>query len=416
MTPPDETAGSPVEENLEAEGFSAKLAEFQANYQPDAEEPPEAPVAPAPVAELTPPAEPAGDKPEVAPVVEPDEIEFPEIGATKPVEPAVKPFDEAAFDAETEAEVKALDPKQAGAWKAVKERMKAAEKKAAALAETVVQAKPTPEIEAEIARLKAFEVEAEALRQRNQELLRANDQTAVRESDDFKRQVSAPLDEMEGIIRTMAAAAEIEPAALAAVIEETDIAKQDAMIDALGNKLSARALSRVERLADDYKAISVKERDMLAEAGRTIEQQRVARQAAEREEQGRKSVAFKASVADAFKQYAATVPGFTDSSGRLTDLGEAIMAKTQTVDIAALGPDDLGYLAYTANAMPEMRRELVKLRQENSVLRGSKPRGGVAPGAVVAPVRGDEDLAEDGMPMGLIERMKGVKFSPVGGA
>lgn len=399
------------EPNYEAEGLSAKLAEWRAANPPD-EDGGDEPDADASGDGPDPDATPAAVNAVTDADDEPD-IEFPEIGK-KPEAVEVKPFDEAAFDAETEAEVKGLDPKQAGAWKQVKERMKAAEKKAAELEAKAATATPAPEVAAELARLKALETEAEGLRQRNQELLRANDQTAVRESDDFKKHVTAPLDEMAGIIRAMAEAAEIEPAALAAVIEEADVAKQDRMIDALGTKLSPRALNRVERLADDFKKISLTERDMLAEAGKTIEQQRVSRQAAEREEQGRRTAVFKASVEGAFKDYAAAVPGFTDSSGALTDLGQAILAKTSTVDIHSLGPDDLGYLAYTANALPEMRRELVKLRKENAVLKGSKPRETVAAGSPVPASRNDDDLMEDGLPMGLADRMKGVKFAPVG--
>ena len=392
------------EPNYEAEGFSAKLAEFHAAN----------PAAPSALFggedEPGDEAPPAKEDPPAA--AEEDDIAFPEIGV-KPVSEEAKPFDEAAFDAETESEVKALDPKQAAAWKKIKERTKAAEKKLAEATSSAPSA-PAPEVAAELARLKTLEVEAEGLRQRNQELLRANDQTAVRESDEFKKQVSAPLDEMAAVIRAMAEASEIDPGTLASIIEETDVAKQDKMIDALGTKLSPRAMNRVERLADDYKAITLKERDMLAEAGKTIEQQRVARQAAEREEQGRRVTAFKASVEDSFTKYAAAVPGFTDSSGALTDLGQAVLAKTSTVDIAKLGPDDLGYLAYTANALPEMRRELVKLRKENSILRGSKPRETVAPGSPPVAHSADDDLAEDGMPKGLLDRMKGVRFSPVG--
>jgi hypothetical protein len=408
MSEPENTpVNTEAEEvNYESEGLSAKLAEFRAANPPESFE-----EAPEPVAAETPPATPAAAVAATTDDEEP-EIEFPEIGV-KPTEPDAKPFDEAAFDKETEDEIKGLDPKQTGAWKKIKERVKAAEKKAAELS-SAAPAKPAPEVEAELARLKTLEQEAEGLRQRNQELLRANDQTAMRESDEFKKAVTAPLDEMANIIRTMAEASEIDPSTLAAIIEETDIGKQDKMIDALGSKLSPRALNRVERLADDFKAITHKERELLAEAGTKLEAQRIARQAAEKEEQGRRVTAFKAAVTDAFKTYAAAVPGFTDSSGALTDLGEAILAKTSTVDINNLGPDDLGYLAYTANALPEMRRELVKLRTENSILKGSKPRSDVAAGAAPSTPREDPDLEEDGMPQGLMARMKGVKFAPVG--
>ncbi|MBY8999048.1 MAG: hypothetical protein KGD60_15080, partial [Candidatus Thorarchaeota archaeon] len=50
-------------------------------------------------------------------------------------------------------------------------------------------------VEAELVKLRAAAQEVEGLRQRNQELLRANDQTAMRESPEFEAAVTKPLDE-----------------------------------------------------------------------------------------------------------------------------------------------------------------------------------------------------------------------------
>ena len=348
---------------------------------------------------------------------EADDFEFPEIGSQKKEAEKEPDFDEAAFDAETEREVEGLDPKRADAWKKLKSQVKQAKLKEREAAELISNAKPAPEVEAKLARLTELEQEAEALRQRNRELLQANDQTAVRESEEFIAAVSEPLDSMAGAIKAMAQSAEMDAATLAAVIEEPDIAKQDKMLDALASKFSPRALNRIERMADDYKAIMAKEKELLADAGKSIERQRLERQQAERDEQARRTAVFQASVEDSFKNYASQVPGFTDSNGALTDLGKAAMAKIKTnVDISTLSPSDLGYLAFTSRAITEMRRELVKAREEISILRGSRKKAGdIGDGAPPKTERGaDEDLHEDGMPMGLIDRMKGVKFSPVG--
>lgn len=394
------------EVNLETEGLHSRLGEFLKTQEEAADNQDDGAGDTG-----TDDSASAGDTEEKQEEQEEQEVALPEIGS-KTAKSAAPEFDEAAFDAETEKEVAGLDPNKAAAWKKLKSQVKEMKLKEASAS----KAAPAPDVQAELDRLKTVAAEAEALRQRNKELILANDQIAVREEEEYLKGVKQPLDEMAAVIKTMAEASGMAPADLAAIIEEQDIGKQDKMLDALSTKLSSRALNRIERLADDYKAITAKEREILANASTKREMARVARQKTETEEATRKTQVFKAAVADSFKQYASLIPGFTDSSGNLTDLAVAIQAKTETVDIHSLGAEDLGYLAYAANSLPEIRRELVKLRKENAILRGSKPRKEIASGTTPIPQQASEDVAEDGEPQGFMARFKAQKFSGAGAA
>jgi hypothetical protein len=177
------------------------------------------------------------------------------------------------------------------------------------------------------------------------------------------------------------------------------------MLEALHQKVGARTAGRIERFCDDYKAAQEKGAELLANSGKNAERARLARDQAAREEANQKVELFKSSVEGSFTNYAKRIPGFTDSSGNLTDLAKATMAKTASVDLHSLGADDLGYMAFAANVLPEARKAIVALQKELSILKGSKPAPKALDGST-APQREPEDDY-----MGLAERMKGMEFT-----
>lgn len=362
--------------------------------------------APVPVAEVVPKADSASTpKPDPEVAEEEEEEEFPQLGTPAEVKPSISEFDEAAIDAETEVETKGMDAKAGEKWKALKARLKETLKENTTLKSS--PAKVPAEVEVELADLRAKAAEVEALRQRNAELLKVNDVVAVRESPEFIAAVTAPVDEMEKIIVQMAEGASLDANDLFAVITEADIAKQDKMLDQLQTKLGPRMAGRLERLADDYKAIQKKSAAMLAEAPKHVEASRIARQQEAAAEAARKTAAFKSAAEESFQTYAKRVPGFTDSSGQFTDLAKATLAKTSTIDPSTLAASDLGYMAFCAQAFPEARRAIIKLEKELAVLRGTKPAPKSIDGQPVTP-RPD---ADEEQPQGLMERMRGKEFT-----
>jgi type IV secretory pathway VirB10-like protein len=183
------------------------------------------------------------------------------------------------------------------------------------------------------------------------------------------------------------------------------------MLDQLEAKLG-RSARRLERLADDYKAIKHVEKTMLADAPKTIERTRQQRQEQEAQEKEAKRNQFKAATAEAFTTYAKRVPGFTDTAGGLTATAQAVLDKTSAIDPATLSSGDLAYMSFCANSFPAARAAIVKLEKENALLRAGKPipapLAGAPPAAAAPPVQEERQG-------GLLEAMAGKEFTFTGG-
>jgi hypothetical protein len=393
--------------DLGGDGLSARLDKFIGENQFDAsgtviEKEPVASTKPVdveapvdPVGDNTPPADPVAPSGD-----EDDDEEFPALGDKK-AEPVKPDLD---FDAQTDAIVKAIEAKghPGDEYKRLRAELKSLkEKKPIADLEAIPEVQELKQKAAEADRFKA---EAEALRERQRELLKVNDEVAVKESDEFIEAVRKPIAAMEGVVKQIAESAEIDAETLFSVITEPSIAKQDKMLEALHDKVGSRMAGRIERFCDDYKAIESKGSEMLANASKNAERARLAREQAIRAEQAQKEELFKVSVESSFANYAKRIPGFTDSTGNLTDVAQATMAKTAAVDVSTLGPDDLGYMAFAANALPEARKAIVALQKELAILKGSKPAPKALEGKTAPPVEKDDEF------MGLADRMKGMEF------
>jgi hypothetical protein len=344
------------------------------------------------------------DKPneQVAVNQEEEEEEFPALGEKKASEGTKPDLD---FDAQTEAVVKAIEAQghPGDEYKRLRAELKTLkDKKPIADLDSIPEVQ---ELKQKAAEADKFKAEAEALRERQRELLKVNDEVAVKESDEFIEQVRKPIAAMEGVVKQIAESAEIDAETLFSIITETSIAKQDKMLEALHDKVGSRMAGRIERFCDDYKAIESKGSAMLADAGKNAERARLAREQSIREEQTRKEELFKVSVESSFTNYAKRIPGFTDSTGNLTDVAHAAMAKTAAVDVSTLGPDDLGYMAFAANALPEARKAIVALQKELAILKGSKPAPKALEGKTAPPPEKDDEF------MGLADRMKGMEFT-----
>lgn len=407
MSPPDDDAAG-----IASDGLGARLGAFleqnptgvapegAPSFEPPSEPP--APTPPVPNEQTPPTPNPPED----------EEEEFPELG--KPAE-APKPddFDEAAFDAETEKEIKGMDPKAGAKWKALKAEVKASKQQLHELKGKTVVPK---EVEAELVQLRetatAKEAEATALRQRNEELLKVNDTVAVRESEAFIKQIKEPVAEMEQIIVQMATSANLDPSVLFQILEEQDIGKQDKALDQIQGKLGSRLSGRLERLADDYKAIQAKSAQMLADAPKTLAAERARREQAAIEEKNTRLTSFRSATKESFTAYGSRVPGFTDSAGQLTDVARATLEKTASIDPDTLSPNDWAFMAFTANSFPEMRRAYVKLQKDYDLLKAGKTPPGPLSGT---PPGGEPPVPEGDKEMGLIERMKGQTFTFAGG-
>jgi len=336
----------------------------------------------------------------VEPETEEEEEDFPELGKKKEEKTDVSDD----LDSETEEEIKDMEPKAGEKWKALKAELKKAKQEAEELKSSQ---KMSPEVEQEIAELRQKAAESEALRKRNEELLKINDRVAVEESEEYQQKVKVPFTEMEKALQALADHAKIPLDKLIDIVTEEDIAKQDTLIEDLEDKVSARMAGRVARIADDYKAVSEVKAKLLENAKQTLEQSRIARSQAEKAEKERSIKAFRISSEDSFKSYASRIPSFVDSTGNLTELAKDVMEKTASIDPSTLDSSDLGYMAFCANSFPEARKTIVQLQKEIKMLKAAK--GASTKGIDGSPSH--KQVEQDDDEGGLAERMKGIEFT-----
>jgi hypothetical protein len=392
------------EDQFDNEGLESRLAKFTSG-QLEKEEPKSDPVKEDEEEEeveivATPKKEESDEEEQV------EDEDFPQLGKKK--EAPKESSDD--LDKETEEEIKGMDANAAHKWKTLKSSLKQAKLEAEAAKreaeEIKAGSKVSPEIELELTELRQKAAEAEALRKRNEELLKANDRVAVEESEEYQVKVKAPFSEMEKALKSLADHAKIPVDSLIDIITEEDIAKQDELIEELEGKVGARMAGRVGRIADDYKAVSDTKAKLLENAKQTLEQSRIAKAAAERQEKEQSLKAYRISTEESFKTYASRIPSFVDSTGNLTDIAKDIMEKTASLDPSTLDSSDLGYMAFCANSFPEARKTIVKLQGEIKMLKASKgdtkPIGG-------SPSGRQNDIEDP--EMGLSNRMKGVEFT-----
>lgn len=388
-------------DEFDSEGLESRLAKFASGTL---EEPP--PVIPdqpkkKEEEEEVPIAAPPKKTPDAKDEDESEDEDFPQLGIKKAE--AKKPSDD-ELDQETEEEIKGMEPKAGEKWKALKADLKKARQEAE---EAKSSAKVNPEIEQELTELRQKAAEAEALRKRNEELLKVNDRVAVEESEEYQIKVKAPFSEMEKALKSLADHAKIPLDKLIDIVTEEDIATQDQLIEELEDKVSARMAGRVARIADDYKAVSDTKAKLLENARQTLEQSRIARANTEKAEKERTAAAFKISSEESFKTYGSRIPSFVDSSGNLTELAKDVMEKTASMDPSTLDSSDLGYMAFCTNSFPEARKTIVKLQKEIQMLKATQGTGPKPIGGSPSQRTNEPEDPETG----LADRMKGVEFT-----
>lgn len=406
-----------------AEGLSARLdAALAAGDITDGQpapgfqvSPPTAPVAePAPTEPAPEPAKPKEQESQNPPEEQEEEEEFPTIGG-KPKEDKPEDqadFNEADFDRETEDTAKSLNSEEASRkFKELRQELKGLKKGA-----SVPDYTKSPEYQRdqqELVDLRKIKDEVTALRQRNQDLLKVNDEVAVRESDEFQNLVVKPTAEIQGIITQMAEHHKLDEKQLFAIILEQDIIKQDQLIESMVDSIGTRAAGRLGRLADDYKSIIDRRDGLLANAQQSIGLSRKAQEEANERDRQARATEYGSAARGSFEKYASRVPGLVDSSGQLTDQAKSLQGLSESFHPDDFSTGDLGFMAFTAQVFPLMRKQYLELQRENSDLKAGKKTTKTGEGNPNLPKR--EPAEDPNKPKGLTERMAEVgefTFSP----
>lgn len=277
-----------------------------------------------------------------------------------------KPFDEAAFDKQTEQEVAGLDPKQGEAWRTLKNEVKALRKAEADRAGFNERLK---QLEEENQALKETAGEVEAMRERVKSVTSRNAELLLEDSAEYQSKVVVPHKDITETIDALAEARGVPKEEIWAAIRENEPVKRMAMIDALEEKIGGRHALAVQQMATDMRIIARHDQEMRANAEQIVEQAKRADLQTREKSSEADIEAFRASARESFTRYADRIPGFTDETKNLTDAAEAARAKALTVDVTKLASGDLGYMVFSVQALPAALRELKRLRTENRDLR-----------------------------------------------
>lgn len=304
-----------------------------------------------------------------------EEEEFPEIGAATEKKDGEPDFDEKKFDEETEALSKGMKADVGRKFKELRQELKLSKQSPAA-----APAALSAEDQQKLTEYDALKTEIDGLRQRNNELLQRRDIHDVMESEEYQSEVLEPAKNIENILREIAKDVEIDEQDLFDIILEKNPLKQDKAIDALVSTLGIRGSTRVAQFADDWKKIEQKKAEYLADASKTVAETRKGAEERQRQEETQRHARFKAATEESFTKYGSRIPGFTDSSGQLTDTGKSVLAKVSSIRPSELSEGDLGYMTLTTQAFPVLLKKLRSLESENSLLKAGKtPNGGKAP-------------------------------------
>lgn len=407
---PSETVGNPAEAPFKS--LSDRLAEANFGAEKAPENPYSTPtpkqVAPSgPRALDTNPPEGESEPDEEENDEEGDEEDLPTIGkAPEPAKKDDEPLSEERYDLSTD-EIAALLEKSGhpgDLYKTLRASIKAQKQKIQALKAETKTRTVDPSITAELETLRTKAAEADALRKRNEELLLVNDQVAVRESPEYKDKVLASYDAIEDVVKIIAEANSLDAKTLASIVLEADPIKQDKAIDALSAKVGIRSATRLANICDDYKKTQALEKAMLEKPDKTLSASKIRQDEERKKEKDLTYGAYKAATADVFKERAKLVPGFVDSAGQLTPLGESVRDANASIDPSTLSPGDIAVMAFAANSFNDLRRAYTQLKKENASLKAGRPAGLGTQGTKVP-------VAANGEPLSLIEKMRGMNFT-----
>lgn len=265
-----------------------------------------------------------------------------------------KAFDEKAFDAETEEQVKGMDAKAGEKFKALKSELKALKQEQSA--------KTVPEETAkELEDLRLRVQEADGLKARLEEVTSKSAKLQVESSKEYEESILKPLESMFAKADEIAAAYEIDPVAIRAIIKERSEAKRDAMVEEFLEKVPAYNQGRIINFSDEFGKLLDRREDMLSKADETISRNEAAAIDSQKkllDEQRRVTQTIKK---DIFERYRESIPGFTDD-GKETDAYKSLVAKALSIDFGKARARDQAFAAFAGVTLPHAVEQIRELQ------------------------------------------------------
>lgn len=260
-------------------------------------------------------------------------------------------FDEKLFDKETEEAVQGMDAKAGDKFKALRNELKEAK-----------QNITTPEIQQKINDLELKASEAEGLRQQIAELSNQSAKTKVETSEEFKREIRKPVDDLYDKSEELAKLYEGDPQVLWSIISEGDRKKQNELIKEHLSEFSDFDKSEVYRISQDLTRLLGKRQEMLQNAEKyiqNIESDRVMQTEKMLEENKKVYQTHLRSLWDKYKE---TIPGLIEEDGRETEALKLMRNKTMSLDFSRAGTRDMALASFSGVMVKHLAGEINNLR------------------------------------------------------
>lgn len=260
-------------------------------------------------------------------------------------------FDEKVFDKETEETVQGMDAKAGDKFKALRNELKEAK-----------QNVTTPEIQQKINDLELKASEAEGLRQQIAELSNQSAKIKVETSEEFRREIRKPVDDLYEKSEELAKLYEGDPQVLWSIIAEGDRKKQNELIKEHLSEFSDFDKSEVYRISQDLTRLLGKRQEMLQDAEKyiqKIESDRVMQTEKMLEENKKVYQTHLRSLWDKYKE---TIPGLIEEDGRETEALKSMRNKTMSLDFSRAGTRDMALASFSGVMVKHLAGEINNLR------------------------------------------------------
>ena len=302
-------------------------------------------------------------------------------------------FDPAAFDEQTAVLLKAIEDKghPGDVFKAQREELKAYKEAGSSISQFEEK---IAALEAEKAALQEKADEVEAMREKVQGITSRNAELYLEELPEYKSQVVEPHNEITETVAAMAAARGVDESEIWSAIKQKDLVSRNKAIDDLEAKIGSRNALAVQQISGDLRKIAKLDQEMRSNAEEVVAKAKLSDQKASESEVAQNAGIFKASTSESFDRYAKKIPGFTDDTGNLTDAAKSARGRGSSVDFQNLKPNDVGYMVFTAQALPQALKHIKALENENRDLRvaaGAKAKD-IAVGSTVKKSAPDDDI------------------------
>ena len=262
-------------------------------------------------------------------------------------------FDEESFNKETEESVRGMEVNAGIKFKALRNELKEAKQNAI-----------SPEIQQKLNDLELKASEAEGLRQQISELSNQSAKIKVETSEEFRREIRKPVDDLYDKSEELARLYEGDPQVLWSIISEGDRKKQNELIKEHLSEFSDYDKSEVYRISQDLTRILGKRNEMLQDAEKyiqKIESDRVM-QTEKALEENRK--VYQTHLRSLWDKYKDKVPGLVGEDGKETEAFKEMRNKTMSLDFSRAGTRDMALASFSGVMVKHLAGEINNLRQQ----------------------------------------------------